>query len=170
MANTRSAAPFLPAISQSPLLSGDLGIPSDLFATLAGPLPTITIGSSLATFDTYGGLVDGSRNHYPDRTYDKPRSKPSSPLRSPVSPLRSPASPASSTSTSSSTSTHKEICSLLDLLEDMQNDITSEVKRVRRSIQETRTLVRAYREDAQARETARQQRLRVQTERRMAGM
>ena len=48
---------------------------------------------------------------------------------------------------------------LLELLESMQNDVTAEVRRVHRSIQEARMLVRACREDSRARESARRQKL-----------
>ena len=147
MASTRSGAPLLPAISQSPLLSGDLGIPSDLFATLAGPLPTITIGSSpLATFDNEGGLVSASSSrahrHFKfDRKFDRSRSNSSSPRLSPAS------------------IPPKDISSLLDLLESMDNDVASEVRRVQRGIQEARMLVQACREDSAARDRARRQKL-----------
>lgn len=143
MASLRSGAPLLPAISQSPLLSGDLGIPSDLFATLAGPLPTITIGSTpLVTFDNEGGLVGASRTHrHFDRKFDQPRSKSSSPQLSPAS------------------IPPKDISSLLDLLESMDNDVASEVRRVQRGIQEARMLVQACREDSAARDRARRQKL-----------
>ena len=151
MPASRSGPPLLPAIAHTPLLSGDLGIPGDLFAALAGPLPTITIGAAPPTFDTAAGTLDASRSHrYLERRFDQPRSKPSSPLFAPA--FAPPPPPPSNRRKDS-------VEALLELLESMQNDVTAEVRRVHRSIQEARMLVRACREDSRARESARRQKL-----------
>ena len=138
MAPNRTGAPTLPVdISQSPLLSGSL-LPDALLSTLAGPLPTITIGLYLGPPASprlqtrpFGALRS------PGRAHGKPLSKPSSP-RTPSSPIPP-----------------KQIDSLYDLLETMEHDVATEVQRVRLGIQETRMLVRACREDTEAREVQR---------------
>ncbi|KAI0743794.1 hypothetical protein C8Q80DRAFT_860613 [Daedaleopsis nitida] len=133
----RSAAPVLPMdISQSPLLSSSL-LPDELFATLAGPLPTITIFASPPPASPRTGAGTGRQGS--PRHREQPRTKP---LSTPSSP-RLPAA---------------QVASLLNLLEKMENDVAAEVQRVRLGIQETRWLVRACREDSVARETARQKR------------
>ena len=146
MAPARSVAPVLPVdISQSPLLAAGI-LPDELFAALAGPLPTITIGSPTIQSPRLGAGRRGvSRSpRYRDPNFTKPRSKPSSPLV-PTAPIPP-----------------KQVDSLLALLEDMQNDVAAEVQRVRLSIQETRRLVRACREDSAARESARLQRAKAE--------
>lgn len=141
MATARStgSAPMLPVdISQSPLLAGGF-LPGELFATLAGPLPTITIGSPTSVSPRIGaGRPAASRS---PRQRDHKHTKPASPRTStkPIPP--------------------NQINSLLDLLESMENDVAAEVQRVRLGIQETRRLVRACREDSAARESARQRRM-----------
>ncbi|KAI9067125.1 hypothetical protein FKP32DRAFT_1588937 [Trametes sanguinea] len=135
MPPTRTRAPLLPvAISQSPLLSGPL--PDDLFSSLVKPLPTVTIG-----------FCDPS----------PPRLVPGRPtahhnLRRPIVP--SSASPPLAPRGISS----KDVISLLTLLEAMENDVATEVQRVRLGIQEARSLVRECREDCLARASARQER------------
>lgn len=146
MASTRSAAPILPVdISQSPLISSPLLLPSDLFATLAGPLPQITIGPFPPTSPRLGapGRIDLSRPpRFPNRANANAAPKLSSPTRTHASPT----SPS-------------QITSLFDLLETMKHDVASEVQRVRLNIQEARLLVRACREDSAAREAVRLQRM-----------
>ncbi|RPD63904.1 hypothetical protein L227DRAFT_572350 [Lentinus tigrinus ALCF2SS1-6] len=146
MVSTRAAAPVLPvAISQSPLLSGGLlPLPDDLFATLAGPLPTITIGPCPPSSPS--ARLGAGRLGAP-RPPSKPRSKPSSP-RIPSAPIQP-----------------KHVASLFELLESMELDMASEVRRVRLGIHEARLLVQACREDSTARETARQRKLERERER-----
>ncbi|KAI0655946.1 hypothetical protein C8Q70DRAFT_1057144 [Cubamyces menziesii] len=136
MIPTRTRAPLLPvAISQSPLLSGPL--PDDLFSALVKPLPTITIGL------------------YEPPLTPRPGAKRSSiyqPSRRPTSPPLPSSSSSSASPTSSITS--KEVISLLNLLESMENDVATEVQRVRLGIQEARMLVRECREDCRARQKA----------------
>ncbi|TFK94600.1 hypothetical protein K466DRAFT_579851 [Polyporus arcularius HHB13444] len=132
-------------ISQSPLLSGGLlPFPSDLFATLAGPLPTITIGPCPPSSPS---PRPGVARLGAVRQPSKPRSKLSSP-RTPSAPIPP-----------------KHLTSLFELLENMEHDMASEVRRVRLGIQETRLLVQACREDSVAREIARQRKLERQRER-----
>ena len=141
--SARSAAPVLPMdISQSPLMSAGL-LPDELFATLAGPLPTITIGLCPAPPSPRLGTQRAALRSpcARDQMRTKPSSKPCSP--------RAPASPVSP----------RQVESLLSLLEEMEHDVAAEVRRVRLGIQETRWLVRAYREDSAAREAARQERM-----------
>ncbi|KAI0702961.1 hypothetical protein C8T65DRAFT_260745 [Cerioporus squamosus] len=147
MVSARAAAPVLPVnISQSPLLSGGLlPFPSDLFATLAGPLPTITIGPCPPSSPS--PRLEPLRLAGASRPLNKPRSKPSSPC--------APSAPISP----------KHVASLYELLESMESDMASEVRRVRLGIQETRQLVQACRENSTARETARQRKLERERER-----
>lgn len=124
---TRTRAPLLPvAISQSPLLSGTL--PADLFYNLAKPLPIITIGPC-------------------DLGADGPPGQPGTRWPSPAS----SSSSLSSTLSSPAPISPKDVISLLNLLEAMDNDVATEVQRVRLGIQETRTLVRECREESKAR-------------------
>ncbi len=136
---TRTRAPLLPvAISQSPLLSGTL--PADLFYNLAKPLPIITIGPC-------------------DLGADRPPVQ--SGARWPTSSSSSPApssSSLSSTLSSPAPISPKDVISLLNLLEAMDNDVATEVQRVRLGIQETRTLVRECREESKARASELQKR------------
>ncbi|KAI1796453.1 hypothetical protein LXA43DRAFT_987734 [Ganoderma leucocontextum] len=169
MAAAQSSAPLLPVnISESPLLSGSSLLPDELFTTLAGPLPTITIGPCSPPsphFEPKPKPFGASRpprrksNLLPKLALPPlasltPSSAPSTPT-TPVTPTTPPASRIPS----------KQVISLLDLLETMQNDVATEVQRVRLGIQETRMLVQACREDCAARESARQRRLRLKKER-----
>ncbi|KAI0371133.1 hypothetical protein BV20DRAFT_1112799 [Pilatotrama ljubarskyi] len=138
---SRTRPPLLPvAISQSPLLSGAL--PDDLFSHLAKPLPTITIGlhdPSSPHDGAYRLIPSDKEVHWP-----MPPSLSSSSSDSPTSPV-APISP-------------REVIALLNLLESMENDVATEVQRVRLGIQETRMLVRECREDCRARTADRQER------------
>ena len=174
MAVSYSGAPTLPAISQTPLLSGDLGIPGDLFAAFAGPLPIITIGTSTpATFgDDFFGAPSSSSPSSPGPSRPSPaqnyrgRSRFNDTLQLNLKPRSASSSPYSSAP--SSPVSPRSVSSLWNLLEDMQKDVDLEVQRVRRGIHETRMLVQAYREDSAARETARRERLAKPRGRQMA--
>ncbi|KAI0769311.1 HET-domain-containing protein [Trametes elegans] len=139
MPSSRAPAPLLPvAISHSPLLSGPL--PDDLFANLAKPLPTITIGPfAPSSVQPEAGLFSA----YQPFAWSSSSSLASSP---------------SSAAPPSTTVSPKEVISLLNLLESMENDIVTEVQRVRLGIQEARTLVRECRQDCEERTRALQKR------------
>ena len=155
MARAQSSAPLLPVnISESPLLSGSTLLPDPLFTTLAGPVPTITIGLCAPPSPRLETKRLGA-------SLSRPRSKLLPKLSLPpltsLAPASVPASPISPTSPTSRISP-KEVISLLDLLESMENDVATEVQRVRLGIQETRMLVQACRNDCVARESARRRR------------
>ncbi|KAI0356176.1 hypothetical protein OH77DRAFT_238840 [Trametes cingulata] len=136
---SRTRAPLLPvAISQSPLLSGAL--PDELFSNLAKPLPTITVG-----------LYDASS---PRLGVHRPQADEN--VRWPT--LPSPSSSSSSPTTPAAPISPKEVIALLNLLESMENDVATEVQRVRLGIQEARMLVHECREDCRARASEKRER------------
>ncbi|KAI0645394.1 HET-domain-containing protein [Trametes meyenii] len=142
MPSSRTRAPLLPvAISQSPLLSGTLS--DDLFSALAKPLPTITIGPYGPSTPLRGDRPPTNKNAlWPVFTPTSSSSSSSSSL--PITPT-TPISP-------------KDVISLLNLLESMDNDVATEVQRVRLGIQEARALVRECREESKTRTSAMQKR------------
>ncbi|TBU43403.1 hypothetical protein BD309DRAFT_960774 [Dichomitus squalens] len=152
MTPVQSSAPLLPVnISESPLLSGSSLLPDPLFTTLAGPLPIITIG----LYPPASPRVETNRL---GASRSRPKSKLLPKLSLPPLTSLAPTSPVTPTSPTSRISP-KEVISLLDLLESMENDVATEVQRVRLGIQETRTLVQACRADSAARENPRRRRM-----------
>ena len=170
MAAIQSSAPLLPVnISESPLLSGSSLLPEELFTTLAGPLPTITIGpcSPSSPHLEPKPLAMGFSSSRPSRRKGGLLPKLALPPLAALAPSSAPPTPTSPLTPTSPTSRipPKQVISLLDLLEAMENDVATEVQRVRLGIQEARMLVQACREDSAARENARQRRLKLKKER-----
>ena len=162
MTATQSSAPLLPVnISESPLLSGSSLLPDELFTTLAGPLPTITIGPCSPSSPHLEPQPLGFSSSRPSRRKGSLLPKLALPPLAALAPSSAPATPTSPLTPISPTVRipPKQVISLLDLLESMENDVATEVQRVRLGIQEARMLVQACREDSAARESARQRRL-----------
>ena len=163
MAATQSSAPLLPVnISESPLLSGSSLLPDELFTTLAGPLPTITIGPCPPSSPHLEPQPLSFSSRRPSRRKANLLPKLALPPLASLALSSAPSTPTSPLTPISPTSRvpPKQVTSLLDLLETMENDVAMEVQRVRLGIQEARMLVQACREDSAARESARQRRLR----------
>ncbi|KAM5533325.1 hypothetical protein V8D89_012999 [Ganoderma adspersum] len=162
MAATQSSAPLLPVnISESPLLSGNSLLPDELFTTLAGPLPTITIGPCSPSSPHLEPQPLSFTSSRPSRRKANLLPKLALPPLASLAPSSAPSTPTSPLTPISPTSRipSKQVMSLLDLLDTMENDVAMEVQRVRIGIQEARMLVQACREDSAARESARLRRL-----------
>lgn len=126
MASSSNPTPFLPLnIPLSPLVGG-AALTEDFFATLVAqgtlkPLPNLCFSPPRRT---QAVAVK------PAQSCDREKSLPAAP------PLHIPP---------------RQIISLLDLLERMDNDVMKEVQRVRESIKEARTEIAGYRHERDAR-------------------
>ncbi len=123
--------PLLPLkLSQSPLLSGNLGLSSDFFATLVAQVISPAL-PSLSFTPSQRVSPPVSKQNCPLQGFSLKQDKP----LPGVPPTKIPP---------------KQIIALLDLLERMDDDVGKEVQRVRESIGEARHIIMDHREEQNA--------------------